>query len=169
VAWYRSLHAPRTGGAYDSHHRTAGVAGCTRRCSGRFAARGARAAGRRNAAHRILGLGHALSLEPLEPDTTTLARRDLVVALAARNRLPAVYPSRVFVDAGGLMAYGTYVVDGYRLSATYVDRILRGAKPADLPVQAPTKYESVLNLKTAKSLGIEVPPSLLVRADVVIE
>jgi putative ABC transport system substrate-binding protein len=103
------------------------------------------------------------------PDTTTLARRDLVVALAARNRLPAVYPFRVFVEAGGLMAYGTYVLDGYRLSATYVDRILRGAKPADLPVQAPTKYETVLNLKTAKSLGIEVPPSLLVRADEVIE
>jgi putative tryptophan/tyrosine transport system substrate-binding protein len=103
------------------------------------------------------------------PDTTTLARRDLVVALAARNRLPAVYPFRVFVEAGGLMAYGTYVVDGYRLSATYVDRILRGAKPADLPVQTPTKYETVLNLKTAKSLGIEVPPSLLVRADEVIE
>jgi putative tryptophan/tyrosine transport system substrate-binding protein len=105
----------------------------------------------------------------LLPDTTTLARRDLVVALAARNRLPAVYPFRVFVEAGGLMAYGTYVVDGYRLSATYVDRILRGAKPADLPVQTPTKYETVLNLKTAKSLGIEVPPSLLVRADEVIE
>jgi putative ABC transport system substrate-binding protein len=103
------------------------------------------------------------------PDTTTLARRDLVIALAARNRLPAVYPFRVFVEAGGLMAYGTHVIDGYRLSATYVDRILRGAKPADLPVQAPTKYETVLNLKTAKSLGIEVPPSLLVRADEVIE
>jgi putative ABC transport system substrate-binding protein len=103
------------------------------------------------------------------PDTTTLVRRDLVVAVVARNRLPAVYPLRVFVDSGGLMAYSTYVVDAYRLAATYVDRILRGAKPADLPVQAPTRYQTVLNLKTAKSLGIEVPPSLLVRADEVIE
>jgi putative ABC transport system substrate-binding protein len=103
------------------------------------------------------------------PDTTTLVRRDLVVAVVARNRLPAVYPLRVFVDSGGLMAYSIYVVDAYRLAATYVDRILRGAKPADLPVQAPTRYETVLNLKTAKSLGIEVPPSLLVRADEVIE
>jgi putative ABC transport system substrate-binding protein len=103
------------------------------------------------------------------PDTTTLVRRDLVLAVVARNRLPAVYPLRVFVDSGGLMAYSTYVVDAYRLAATYVDRILRGAKPADLPVQAPTRYQTVLNLKTAKSLGIEVPPSLLVRADEVIE
>jgi putative ABC transport system substrate-binding protein len=103
------------------------------------------------------------------PDTTTLVRRDLVLAVVARNRLPAVYPLRVFADSGGLMAYSTYVVDAYRLAATYVDRILRGAKPADLPVQAPTRYETVLNLKTAKSLGIEVPPSLLVRADEVIE
>jgi putative ABC transport system substrate-binding protein len=103
------------------------------------------------------------------PDTTTLVRRDLVLAVVARNRLPAVYPLRVFADSGGLMAYSTYVVDAYRLAATYVDRILRGAKPADLPVQAPTRYQTVLNLKTAKSLGIEVPPSLLVRADEVIE
>jgi putative ABC transport system substrate-binding protein len=103
------------------------------------------------------------------PDTTTLVRRDLVVALAARNRLPAVYPLRVFVESGGLMAYSIYVVDAYRLAATYVDRILRGAQPTDLPVQAPTRYETVLNLKTAKSLGLEVPPSLLVRADEVIE
>jgi putative ABC transport system substrate-binding protein len=103
------------------------------------------------------------------PDTTTLVRRDLVLAVVARNRLPAVYPLRVFVDSGGLMAYSIYVVDAYRLAATYVDRILRGAKPADLPVQAPTRYQTVLNLKTAKSLGIEVPPSLLVRADEVIE
>jgi putative ABC transport system substrate-binding protein len=103
------------------------------------------------------------------PDTTALVRRDLVVALAARNRLPAVYPLRVFVEAGGLMSYSIYVVDAYRLAATYVDRILRGAQPANLPVQAPTRYETVLNLKTAKSLGLEVPPSLLVRADEVIE
>jgi putative ABC transport system substrate-binding protein len=103
------------------------------------------------------------------PDTTTVVRRDLIIALAAQNRLPAVYPFRLFVDGGGLMAYSTYVVDGYRLAATYVDRILRGAKPADLPVEAPTKYETVLNLKTAKALGLDVPPTLLVRADEVIE
>jgi putative ABC transport system substrate-binding protein len=103
------------------------------------------------------------------PDTTTLVLRDLVVALAARNRLPAVYPLRVFVDSGGLMAYSIYVIDAYQLAASYVDRILRGTRTADLPVQAPTRYETVLNLKTAKSLGIEVPPSLLVRADEVIE
>jgi putative ABC transport system substrate-binding protein len=93
------------------------------------------------------------------PDTTT------VVALAAQNRLPAVYPFRLFVDAGGLMAYGIDVAEAYRLSATFVDRILRGAKPADLPVQAPTGYETVVNLKTAKAIGLDVPPSLLVRAD----
>jgi putative ABC transport system substrate-binding protein len=103
------------------------------------------------------------------PDTTTLVHRDLVVALAARNSLPAVYPLRVFVDAGGLMAYSIYVSDTYRLVATYVDRILRGTKPADLPVQAPTKYEPILNLKTAKSLRMQVPPLLLVRVDEVIE
>ena len=104
------------------------------------------------------------------PDTTTSIRRDLIVALAARNHLPAVYPERIFVVSGGLMAYSIHDVLGlFRLAATYVDRILRGAKPTDLPVQAPTKYETVVNLKTAKSLGIEVPPSLLVRADEVIE
>jgi putative tryptophan/tyrosine transport system substrate-binding protein len=104
------------------------------------------------------------------PDTTTSIRRDLIVALAARNHLPAVYPYRSFVDSGGLLAYSIH--DGlglYRQVATYVDRILRGAEPADLPVQAPTKYETVVNLKSAKSLGIEVPPSLLVRADELIE
>jgi putative ABC transport system substrate-binding protein len=103
------------------------------------------------------------------PDTTTLIRRDLVIALAARNHLPAVYPFRTFVDSGGLMAYTVSLVETYRLAAMYVDRILRGAKPADLPVEAPTKYDTVVNLKAAKSLGIEVPPSLLIRADEVIE
>jgi putative tryptophan/tyrosine transport system substrate-binding protein len=100
---------------------------------------------------------------------TPIEYRDLVIALAARHRLPAVYPFRFFVAAGGLMSYGTDFVDQARQAASYVDRILRGANPADLPVQAPTKYETVLNLKTAKSLGLEVPPSLLVRADEVIE
>jgi putative ABC transport system substrate-binding protein len=103
------------------------------------------------------------------PDTTTSIRRDLIVALAARNHLPAVYPYRMFVESGGLMAYTIPALDPIRLAATYIDRILGGAKPADLPVQAPTKYETVVNRKAAKSLGIEVPPSLLVRADEVIE
>ena len=105
------------------------------------------------------------------PDTTTSIRRDLIAALAARNHLPAVYPERRFVYSGGLLAYTIHdgARDPVRTAATYVDRILRGAKPADLPVQAPTKYETILNLKTAKLLGIEVPPSLLVGADEVIE
>jgi putative ABC transport system substrate-binding protein len=93
----------------------------------------------------------------------------LVIALAARHRLPAVYSERYFVTAGGLMSYGTDIVDQFGQAASYVDRILRGAKPADLPVQAPTKYQTILNLTTAKALGFDVPPSLLVRADEVIE
>ena len=105
----------------------------------------------------------------LLPDGTNNANRDLIVALTARHRVPAVYPFRFFVKAGGLMSYGVDQVDLYRQAATYVDRILRGAKPADLPVQVPTKYETVLNLNTAKVIGIDVPPSLLVRADEVIE
>ena len=103
------------------------------------------------------------------PDSTSIQHRDLVVALAARHRLPAVYAFRFWVVAGGLMSYGTEILEQYREAASYVDRILRGAKPAELPVQAPTKYETILNLETAKSLGLEVPPSLLVRADQVIE
>ena len=103
------------------------------------------------------------------PDTTTVLRRELIVALVAQNRLPAVYPFRLFVDAGGLIAYSAYVLDGYRLAATYVDRILRGAAPADLPVEAPTKYELVINLKTAKAFGLTIPQALLATADEVIE
>jgi putative ABC transport system substrate-binding protein len=105
----------------------------------------------------------------LPPDSTTILHRDLVVALAARHRLPSVYAVRVFIAAGGLMSYGTNQVEIFRQAASYVDRILRGAKAADRPVQAPTKYETTLNLKTAKALGLDVPPSLLVRADEVIE
>jgi putative ABC transport system substrate-binding protein len=95
--------------------------------------------------------------------------RDLIIKLAARHKLPAVYSERVFVASGGLMSYGTDVVDQYRRAAGYVDRILKGEKPADLPVQSPTKYQLAINLKTAKTLGLPVPAALLARADEMIE
>ena len=105
----------------------------------------------------------------MTPNASVSVHRDLIVALAARHRLPAVYPFRYHADGGGLVSYGPDVVDQCRRAAGYVDRILKGEKPADLPVQAPTKYEMVINLKTAKALGLPLPESLIARADEVIE
>ena len=105
----------------------------------------------------------------LPPDATTILHQNLIVRVAEGHRLPAVYPMQVFVKTGGLMSYGTDQDSMFRLVASYVDRILRGDKPADLPVQAPTRYETAVNLKAAKVLGLIVPPGLLVAADEVIE
>jgi len=118
----------------------------------------------------IDALGRQPNIGMLLPaDSTAVVRRDLIVALAAKYRLPAVYPFGYLVPAGGLMAYGIDQNDMFRLAASYVDRILRGDKPAELPVQAPTRFETALNLKAAKALGLRVPSGLIVAADEVIE
>jgi putative ABC transport system substrate-binding protein len=103
------------------------------------------------------------------PDFSTGIHRELIIALAARHRVPGVYHYRFFAASGGLMSYGIDITEQFREAASYVDRILRGEKPADMPVQAPTKYELVINLKTAKAMGLTVPETLLARADEVIE
>src|SRR5262249_28463515 len=103
------------------------------------------------------------------PDIFLTVHRKLIIELTTRYRVPTIYQYRYFAAGGGLISYGPDVVDQYVRAASYVDRILKGEKPADLPVQAPTKYELVINLKPAKALGMEIPPSLLARADEVIE
>ena len=116
----------------------------------------------------------ALAREPngcllVLPDNTTTVHRKLIVSLADRERVPAIYPFRFFVIDGGLMSYGIDEIDMFRRAASYVDRILKGAKPTDLPIQAPTKFELVINLKAAKTLGLNVSRDFLLRADEVIE
>jgi putative ABC transport system substrate-binding protein len=103
------------------------------------------------------------------PDLFTATNRQSIIAIAAHHRLPAVYPFRYFVTSGGLMSYGIEMLDTYRQAASYVDRILKGERPSDLPVQQPTKFEFVINLKTAKAFGLTMPPQLLARSDEVIE
>jgi putative ABC transport system substrate-binding protein len=125
----------------------------------------------------IAGIEDAISTQALEPggsaivlmDIFTVSNRLPIIASSVRHRVPVVYPYRVMATDGGLVAYGPDIPDLFRRAAAYVDRILRGAKPGDLPVQQPTKYELVINLRTAKALGLEIPPSLLARADEVIE
>jgi ABC-type uncharacterized transport system substrate-binding protein len=102
-------------------------------------------------------------------DAVSFVHRRLIIAFAARNRLPTIYPARETVEVGGLMSYAPSQIEAYRRAATYVDKILKGAKPADLPVEQPRKFELIINLKTAKALGLTIPQSVLLRADEVIQ
>jgi putative ABC transport system substrate-binding protein len=125
-------------------------------------------------AHQLEDVMEQIAREPgsallVLPDLFTATNRQSIIALAARYRLPAIYPFRYFAASGGLMSYGTEVLDTYRQAASYVDRILKGERPGDLPVQEPSKFELVINLKTAQALDLDVPPTLLARADEVIE
>jgi putative ABC transport system substrate-binding protein len=125
-------------------------------------------------AHQLEGVIEQIARESgsallVLPDLFTATNRQSIIALAAQNRLPAVYPFHYFASSGGLMSYGPEVLDTYRQAASYVDRILKGERPSDLPVQQPSKFEFVINLKTAKALDLNVPPPLLARADKVIE
>jgi len=130
---------------------------------------GVRDAGEIERAITAFARGSNDGLITVGPTSSVQRYRDLIITLAARHRLPAIYPGRHFVISGGLISYGPDYVDQYRKAAGYIDRILKGEKAADLPVQAPTRYETVLNLKTAKTLGLDVPTSVLLRADEVIE
>jgi putative ABC transport system substrate-binding protein len=130
---------------------------------------GVRDAGEIERAITAFARGSNDGLITVGPTSSVQRYRDLIITLAARHRLPAIYPGRLFVISGGLICYGADPIDQYRRAAGYVDRILKGEKPADLPVQQPTKYELVINLKAAKALGIEVPATVLARADEVIE
>src|SRR5436190_23040824 len=163
-----------TGGcASGSHHRF------RNRSNGRHPIRGAVARGAvspvgvRDASeieHAIATFGHGANGGLIVLGAPlAIMQRDLISTLATRHRLAAVYPVRLFVAAGGLISYGPDSIDPYRHVAGYVDRILKGEKPADLPVQNPTKFELVINLKTAKALGLDMPASVLARADEVIE
>jgi putative ABC transport system substrate-binding protein len=122
----------------------------------------------------IEGVIAAQALKPgggiiVTPDPLNVANRDLIIAQAARYRVPTIYFNRSFADSGGLIVYGDVFAEQFHRAAEYIDRVLKGAKPADLPVQAPTGFELIINLRTAKALGLTVPPTLLTRADEVIE